>query len=177
MRNNGETKEKVNYMFRIKKERGITLVSLVITIVILIILAAVAISIALGEDGIISRVKQASLMNKKATYVEDIKFEIAQEQMDRHENYKDEAFITSLKYRLMGRNTTSNSNEISPYPGKAWVKTAIACDENGNENEDQNSNNVLIVTTKEDYDIYVDVDNNKITAEIREDVFEKTKVF
>ena len=42
-----------------KRERGITLIALVITIVILIILAVVAINLAFGEGGLIKRAEQA----------------------------------------------------------------------------------------------------------------------
>ena len=43
-----------------KKERGITLVALVVTIIVLLILAGIAINMVLGEDGIIGRAKYAS---------------------------------------------------------------------------------------------------------------------
>ena len=42
-----------------KNQRGITLVSLVITIIVLIILAGISINIVLGENGIITRAQQA----------------------------------------------------------------------------------------------------------------------
>jgi len=43
-----------------KNKRGVTLISLVITIIILIILAGVAISLSLGENGIFSKAKWAT---------------------------------------------------------------------------------------------------------------------
>ena len=46
------------------KEKGITLVALVITVVILIILASITLSFTLGENGIISNKKQPSLQKK-----------------------------------------------------------------------------------------------------------------
>ena len=49
-----------------KKEKGITLIALVITIIILIILAGVSINLVLGENGIVSRAKYA-----KTTYEEE----------------------------------------------------------------------------------------------------------
>lgn len=42
-----------------KKERGITLVALVVTIVVLLILAGVSISLVLGENGLINKAKKA----------------------------------------------------------------------------------------------------------------------
>lgn len=42
-----------------KKENGITLVALVVTIVVLLILAGVSISLVLGNNGIIKKAKDA----------------------------------------------------------------------------------------------------------------------
>ena len=42
-----------------RKEKGITMVSLVVTIIILIILAGISIHVTIGEDGIITKAKQA----------------------------------------------------------------------------------------------------------------------
>ena len=42
-----------------KKEQGITIISLVVTIIVLIILAGVSINLTLGQDGIITKAKQA----------------------------------------------------------------------------------------------------------------------
>lgn len=42
-----------------KKEKGITLVALIITIIVLIILAGVTISLVVGDNGIIQKSKNA----------------------------------------------------------------------------------------------------------------------
>ena len=47
------------------KERGITLIALVITIVILIILAAVSINIVLGKNGLIQKAQEAKGLTMK----------------------------------------------------------------------------------------------------------------
>ena len=61
-------KEEMKKSFaRIRKEKGITLVALVITIVILIILATVTINAAFGEGGIIKRAQQAKELTEQAT--------------------------------------------------------------------------------------------------------------
>ena len=43
-----------------KKERGITLVALVVTIVVLLILAGVSISMVLGNNGIVTSISSSS---------------------------------------------------------------------------------------------------------------------
>ena len=49
------------------KERGITLIALVITIIILIILATVTLNVVLGKGGLIYRAQQAKDLTEKAT--------------------------------------------------------------------------------------------------------------
>lgn len=57
----------------IKKEEGITLIALVITIIVLLILAGVAISMLAGENGIINQTKVAREMQIYANAEETIK--------------------------------------------------------------------------------------------------------
>ena len=49
-----------------KKERGITLIALVVTIVVLLILAGVTITFVLGEGGILNMAKEAADKTKNA---------------------------------------------------------------------------------------------------------------
>ena len=64
-----------NYLKRfqntLNKERGITLVALVITIVILIILAVISITAVFGENGLIKRAEEAKNMTEEATRNEE----------------------------------------------------------------------------------------------------------
>lgn len=57
-----------------KKERGITLVALVVTIVVLLILAGVSISLVLGNNGLITKTKEAKNAQANATANEDYLF-------------------------------------------------------------------------------------------------------
>ena len=57
-----------------RKEKGITLVALVLTIIVLIILATVAINMTFGEDGIITRAEQAAREQELASLQEEIQF-------------------------------------------------------------------------------------------------------
>ena len=50
-----------------KKENGITLVALVVTIVVLLILAGVSINLVLGENGLIKRAQEAANSTRNAT--------------------------------------------------------------------------------------------------------------
>ena len=52
-------KLKHNLKSEVRRQKGITLIALIITIVILIILAVITINIAFGDNGLIKRVQQA----------------------------------------------------------------------------------------------------------------------
>ena len=65
-----------------KRQRGITLISLIITIVILIILAGVAINFAIGENGIITKAQEAKKVQIIAEAKEKIGTEILAAQVE-----------------------------------------------------------------------------------------------
>ena len=50
-----------------KKQRGITLIALVVTIVILLILAGISLNIVLGNNGIITKAQEAKIANNQST--------------------------------------------------------------------------------------------------------------
>ena len=50
----------------LNKNKGITLIALVVTIVVLIILATISINVVLGEDGLIQKAEKASQMQVNA---------------------------------------------------------------------------------------------------------------
>ena len=58
---------------RLRKNNGITLIALVITIIVLLILAGVAISMLSGENGILSQSKNAKTKTEKTTFIEQLK--------------------------------------------------------------------------------------------------------
>ena len=69
-----------------KNQKGITLISLVITIVVLIILAGVAINMTLGENGIFTKAQEAKRMQAIASAKEQIGLEILEAQIEAMEN-------------------------------------------------------------------------------------------
>lgn len=63
-------------MKRICREKGITLISLVVTIIILLILAGVTISTLIGNNGLINRARDASIATDAAETKEQIQLEL-----------------------------------------------------------------------------------------------------
>ena len=65
-----------------KKERGITLVALVVTIIVLLILAGVTISLALNSNGVFQRSKNAAAAYNAAAVAESNELTNIEEAMD-----------------------------------------------------------------------------------------------
>ena len=64
--------QKPNKLTKTKEEKGITLIALIVTVVILVIISAVAINIALGDNGIITSTETATKNYSIAEYQEII---------------------------------------------------------------------------------------------------------
>ena len=77
-----------------RKEKGITLVALVITIIILLILAAVTINMLLGDNGLISKTKESVAKYKNAQELENSMLSQFETEMDNYLNGGNEKSIT-----------------------------------------------------------------------------------
>lgn len=66
----------------LSKNKGITLIALVITIIVLLILAGVSLSIILKEDGIVTKAQGATRTHEKNKIIEDIQLEIMEKKID-----------------------------------------------------------------------------------------------
>ena len=140
-----------------RKNKGITLLALVITIIVLLILAGITISSLIGENGLITRAKQATTISLKTQYFEEINIEILDEITQRNIEAKEIPFITSIQERLKS---------------KDWVKQVSATDKELQKHENDIENNLLTIVTKENYEILIDVENDTLNVNIR-DTFEK----
>ena len=66
----------------LKKQKGITLVALVITIIVLIILATISITMVLGNDGLIAKSKQGANEYKNAAANEQAQLDAVNRTID-----------------------------------------------------------------------------------------------
>ena len=73
-------------MKKIKGEKGITLIALVITIIVLLILAGVSISMLTGENGIITQANYAAFATKIGEYKDKVTVHVAGEQLNSGED-------------------------------------------------------------------------------------------
>ena len=65
-----------------KKENGITLIALVISIIVMLILAGVSLNATVGENGIITRAQEAAEASKKASIIEEIQSHLMKYNID-----------------------------------------------------------------------------------------------
>ncbi|MCI8273576.1 MAG: hypothetical protein HFJ55_05800 [Clostridia bacterium] len=101
---------------KIRKERGITLIALVITIIVLLILAATSIAMLTGENGIISQAQNAKNNSKKAEIEEKIKLAVIASKI----NEEGTIDLSRLDTELKGAGIT-NIEKNGPEGGLPWI--------------------------------------------------------
>ena len=89
-------------MNKIKNKKGITLISLVVTIIILLILAGVTIATLMGDNGLINRAKDANIATEIAIIKEEIQTDILGKQAESNGNISDDTLKGILeKYGVL----------------------------------------------------------------------------
>lgn len=132
-------------MFR--KENGVTLVALVITIIVLLILAGVTISMVLGEDGIIAQATSASEAQSRANVVDQVSVAYA---TVRTEDVARKAGVSSSDYADV---TVDYANGIAAelHKSKAFDSVKV-------------SGNTIVVKTSGDQYYTIEVDTTNTTS-------------
>ena len=69
-------------MYQVQKQKGITLIALVITVIVLIILAGVAISLTVGENGILTRAQNSKKQSTQDMLKEKIENAVLEVQIE-----------------------------------------------------------------------------------------------
>ena len=96
-------------MNKIKSTKGITLISLVVTIIILLILAGVTIATLMGDNGLINKAKDAKIKTEIASIKEQIQIDIIGKQSENNGNISED----SLKEILEKYGTLSEEEKIT----------------------------------------------------------------
>ena len=91
-----------------RKNKGITLIALVITIIVLLILVGVSLSIVMGEEGLIAKAGDAKFQTEKAQIREILEFENTALRSDRG-NKTDSELLDLLYERLQNKQEFNNS--------------------------------------------------------------------
>jgi hypothetical protein len=104
----------------INKNRGITLIALVITILIMLLLVAVAIQMSFGENGLIVKANQAKLEQQREELIEKLKIEYLNLKVNSIENSQSppsisQVFLTTIfleNYKIVGEDIVDKSGNI-----------------------------------------------------------------
>ena len=96
-----------------KKEKGITLIALVITIIVLLILAGVSIATLTGQNGILTRASDAKEQTEIASVKEQAQLDIANWVADKMKNGEDATVDTPEKVKEILE--AANSNNENKY--------------------------------------------------------------
>ena len=101
-----------------KEEKGITLISLVVTVIILIILAGVSINLLLGQYGIVTRAQEAKKQTQVASITENIKLKLLDRQIE-EVNTLTQTQIEEvlLKYGTINKNEDGSIKSITTKEG------------------------------------------------------------
>ena len=67
---------------KLKKQYGITLIALIVTIIVLLILAGVVISTLTGENGMITKAVEAAFRNEMAAIREQVDLKLIENSID-----------------------------------------------------------------------------------------------
>lgn len=103
-------------MKKLKQNKGITLIALVITIVVMLILAGVSISMLFGSNGIINRAKEAKEASEKQSIIENIKFDIATKETENLGSIdSSEIYAIIQKYGVISNDGTKLVTSDSKY--------------------------------------------------------------
>ena len=108
-----ETKECNKTMIKNSKERGITLIALIVTIIVLLILASVTIATLTGENGIITNAIEARERTEIASVKEQAQLDIASWVTDRLANGEDATVNSASKVKEILE--TMNADNANPY--------------------------------------------------------------
>lgn len=152
-----------------KENKGITLISLVVTIIILIILAGVSINMLFGEKGIITKAKEAVKMQEIASIKEEIALKILDQEMESKRQITQQEIEDILsQYGTVNKNEDGTIKNLIP-TGKEYeiayeeiysgtISQEVNDGENTDNDADSDSNLDTVTLTREQY--------NKIIARL-----------
>ena len=95
-----------------RRERGLTLIALVITIIVLLILAGVSISMLTGENGIITQAQTAKEETEKESVIEQVKVDILGEQAKENGSVISSGVLQTILKKYFS-NVPENANSIT----------------------------------------------------------------
>ena len=114
-----------------RKNKGITLIALIITIVVLLILAGVTMSFVVGDNGVVTQAQKSKIRSDKESAEEEVKLEVAGSHNDEgyldfdllNENLTKNLKGLKLKDKKTGKyNDFTDTNKIKSLPATVYYK-------------------------------------------------------
>ena len=112
----------------LKQKKGITLVALVITIIVLLILAGVSISMVVGDNGVLTRAKNAASETAKAQANEALQTAVIGVQGDYATNWSDDSSFNLISKMTTDELQANVSSEYTITITKASTDAATAAE-------------------------------------------------
>ena len=111
-----------------KKERGITLIALVVTIIVLIILAGISINLIFGTNGIINKAKSSKTLTEQASLNEQIALGEIDKELEKYieglpENTKDNPQVAGTEVKIPEGWYTTTPAYVSTEDGSVVKKS------------------------------------------------------
>jgi len=139
-------------MKKFRKQEGITLIALVVTIIILLILAGVTLNWVAGGNGILSKAVSSVEEHKKAEYREKVDLIIMEQQMEKYANPEEQRQFIQMVAEAIKE--------------KEWAKDVIICDDDVDDSVEPSKCTTIIVETTDGYEIKVNINNDEIIGEV-----------
>ena len=118
-----------------KKNRGITLIALVVTVIVLLVLAGVSISMLTGQNGMLNRTSEAKKKTNDSQDLEYLKLKATEALMDYYQRdtteNEDEYILDKWKADTTNKIEVNSSDKTITYNGKVYSIGDIV----GNESE------------------------------------------
>ncbi len=107
-----------------KKNKGITLIALVVTIVVLLILAATSIAMLTGDDGIITNAQNSKISTELSEYKEQLELYISNRKLENMKFDKETLFAgkDTLRYNTQKEGETGTIKTICPEMKSNYVE-------------------------------------------------------
>ena len=115
-----------------KREIGITLIALVITIIVLLILAGVTVATLTGENGLLNKAATAREKNKEAEQDEKDKLSSYENELNNYNSSNSREISNEIKDYIDEKIMTSSYSEIILYEGSASSGNITFKDSNNN---------------------------------------------
>mgnify|MGYP004631211853 CR=1 FL=1 len=157
-----------------KKERGITLIALVVTIIVLLILAGISISMLTGQNGILNRAAQAKNDTSAASDLEYLQVEATAALMDYYQgndNKNEDEYILEKWKKNNSNNKISvdEKDKTVTYNGKIYAMSDIIGNESEKKKISESNMNQITVSNAEKKEDKELLSNGKIRVIVEEE--------